>query len=59
MVSMWALPRTAPPTCCPYQEEATVSSLLELGHHAVNNVRLGRDDVDGVHVPLRGPSFLE
>jgi hypothetical protein len=43
----------------PYQKEAPVSSLLELGHYAVDNVRLGGDDVYGVHVPLRGPPLLE
>jgi hypothetical protein len=50
---------TGTPTCCPYQEEASVSPLLKLCHHAVDNVWLGRDDVYGVHVSLRGSPLLE
>jgi hypothetical protein len=47
------------PTRCPYQEEAPVSPLLELGHDAVDNVRLGCDDVDSIHVSLRRAPVLE
>jgi hypothetical protein len=43
----------------PDEEEAAVSPLLKLGHDAVHNMRLGRDDVDGVHVPLRRSPLLE
>jgi hypothetical protein len=43
----------------PYQKEAPVSALVELGHHAVDNVWLGRDDVHGVHVANRLPPFLD
>lgn len=46
-------------TCCPYQEEAPVPPLLELGHHAVDNVRFGREDVYGVHVADRLPPVLD
>jgi len=44
---------------CPYQKEAAVSALVELGHHAVDNVWLGRDDVHGVHVADRLPPVLD
>jgi hypothetical protein len=47
------------PTCGPYQEEASVSSLLEFGHDAVDDVRLGREDVYRVHVPLGRAPLLE
>jgi hypothetical protein len=43
----------------PYQEEPPVSSLLELGHETVDDVRLGCDDVYSVHVPLGGSPLLE
>jgi hypothetical protein len=43
----------------PYQEEPPVSSLLELGHETVDDVRLRRDDVYSVHVPLGGSPLLE
>lgn len=43
----------------PYQEEAPVSALVELGHHAVDNVRLGCDDVYGVHVAYRLPAVFD
>ena len=47
------------PTRRPYQEEASVPSLLELGHHAVDYVRLGCDDVYGVHVAYRLPPVFD
>jgi hypothetical protein len=59
MVSFGELARARPPTCCPDQEEAAISSLLELSHHTVDDVRLGRDDVYCVHVPLRCPPLFE
>jgi hypothetical protein len=43
----------------PDQEEPPVSSLLEFGHDAVDDVRLGCEDVDCVHVPLSRPPLLE
>jgi hypothetical protein len=46
-------------TRCPYQEEASISPLLKLGHDAVDNVRLGGQDVYGVNVSLRRPPLLE
>jgi hypothetical protein len=33
--------------------------LLEFGHDAVDDVRLGCEDVDCVHVPLSRPPLLE
>jgi hypothetical protein len=50
---------SAQPTRCPYQEEAPVSSLLKLGHQAVDDVRLGCDDVHSIHVSLRRAPVLE
>lgn len=45
--------------CCPDQEEAAVSPYVELGHDAVDNVWLGGEDVNGVHVALRLATVLE
>jgi hypothetical protein len=47
------------PTSGPYEEEAAVSPLLEFRHDAVDDVRLGREDVYRVHVPLGRPPLLE
>jgi hypothetical protein len=46
-------------TCCPYQKEAPVPPLVELGHHAVDNVRFRRDYVYGVHVSYGLPPVFD
>lgn len=43
----------------PHEEEAAVSAHVELGHDAVDNVRLRGEDVDGVHVALGLAALLE
>lgn len=46
-------------TSRPDQEEPPVPPLVKLGHYAINNVRLGREDVYGVHVSYGLSSLLE
>lgn len=46
-------------TCGPYQEEASISSLLKLRHQAVNNMRFGCNDIHGIHIALGHPSVLK
>lgn len=53
--SSWARQHTR----CPDQKEATVSPLLKLGHDTVDDMWLGRENVDGVNVSLRRPALLE
>jgi hypothetical protein len=43
----------------PHQKHASVSPCLELSHDAVDDVRFGREDVDGVHVALRLAAVLD
>jgi hypothetical protein len=46
-------------TCSPYQEEAAIPSLVELGHDAVDNVGFGREYVDSIHVSYGLPPVLD
>lgn len=46
-------------TCRPYQEETSVPPLVKLGHHAVDNVWFGRNDVYRVHVSYGLPPVFD
>lgn len=43
----------------PDEESLAISSLLEIGEQAVDNVRLGGEQVDGVHVMVRFAPFFD
>ncbi len=45
-------------TGCPYEKEASVSSLFKLSHDAINNVWLRCENVDGVHISYCLPALL-
>ena len=47
------------PTGRPDEEKAPVAALLKLSHEAVDNVGLGSDNVQGVHVGLGSAAVLE
>lgn len=46
-------------TCRPDQEEAPVPPLVELGHHAVDNMGLWGEDVYGIHVSYVLPPVFD
>ncbi|MDA4133215.1 MAG: hypothetical protein OK454_08860, partial [Thaumarchaeota archaeon] len=43
----------------PHEVCPLVSSTLEVGHEAIDDVRLGRYDVDGVHGRVHLPLLLD
>jgi len=51
-------PAICPLTGSPHQERLPVLSLLQVGHDAVHNVGLRREDIDDVDITLTGPAVL-
>jgi hypothetical protein len=51
-------PADCPLTRSPHQERLPILSLLQIGHDAVHNMRLRREDIDDVDIALTGPAVL-
>lgn len=51
-------PIVGPLTGSPHQERLPVLSLLQVGHDAVHNMSLRREDIYDVDIALTGPAVL-
>ena len=53
-----SFPTICPLTGSPHQERLPVLSLLQVGHDAVHDVGLRREDIDDIDIALTGPAVL-
>ena len=53
-----SFPMICPLTRSPHQERLPVLSLLQIGHDAVHDVGLWREDIDDIDIALTGPAVL-